>query len=931
MKIFKSEKNTFLLLFAILVVFISFFTFFLFTYSNSFYNNNTDDIIQYFTIMEEFTIKLKNGNLSLYSFGDYLGSSFFADLYYIPMDIFSLITFILSFFVRFEFAFGFTEMLKLLSGTMLFSYYLMKRGYKPKTFFFVSLIYAIMGGNVALMAFPTYYSMIFYIPVVLIFIELFFEDKKYLLPILPLCLIFYDYYIAYTLLLFQAIIFVLRLVEIYGIKEIKKIGILFGKYLGLTFLGVLMGFSILLPSALYIVNDTFRTIYPYSLWSYKNGEYFDQYFRFIAEVFTPQFPTGYYGFQNHYIKEHFSLYITITGFLLILDVYHLKDDLSKIYKIVLPIEIILIIIPLFSMIFSGNSSPYTRWFILLDVINLLILTHVLEATDFHLDKSIPNKIIKCTSIILILGITLNYYFKRMFSKSIFEAIYMELTGGVFVPNKTFWSFNYLRIDLIMMLVAVGIVLAVTILSFIRRFNIIPIALSIEIIIGACFMCYIPLYSGKNATDKIIKRDNINNYLDEMVPYDNSLNRIYVSNEVDLFERRNFTRTNSQFTNLSIFHSFYDANANSLTTLLFNKEEGAGKTLLDDYSSIYLNTILGRKYLLLNHNTEYMLPSYFKHLEDKDDGTYSLYEVLGANPFIVYDYQAKNNYYNETNSLLFRQAYLLNSFYYDEDDRILDPLYKSDFNYLTARRFYKNSDEHPFLDVTSFDNKEYLVYDMSYNDISFLDDELIPEEGIIHFYYPKKKTLLYESNVDIETKTIYLGYEKNGEYFKTGRCLERFCYYDKKSLKQNIEGKMLVFVENTKKMTEQDESDLILCAEYGSHSPYERYLESESKYSNRRLSINQNEITLSFERKSLNKLVVSIPVTYNKNWVSNYKVIKINGGMLGVIVDNEDLNPKITLKFKAQGYKEGSIISSISLGIYGSGLLIYFKKKEYFNL
>ncbi|MCR5308194.1 MAG: hypothetical protein K6E24_04290, partial [bacterium] len=117
LRFLKSTRKTIIYLAIIMAIFLIFFAAYMAIDSDAYYTCCSDDLLQYFKIGEDFAVKLRTGKLSFYSFNNYLGSSFFADTYYIPLDIFTIITFLLSFFMNFEIAFGLTEMIKLFCGT----------------------------------------------------------------------------------------------------------------------------------------------------------------------------------------------------------------------------------------------------------------------------------------------------------------------------------------------------------------------------------------------------------------------------------------------------------------------------------------------------------------------------------------------------------------------------------------------------------------------------------------------------------------------------------------------------------------------------------------------------------------------------------------------------------------------------------------------
>ncbi|MCK7485884.1 MAG: hypothetical protein MZU97_10315 [Bacillus subtilis] len=65
---------------------------------NSFYNNFSDDIIQYYSIIARLRpIRSRTGTLSWFNLNNYLGASFFSDVYYVPLDIFTFVTVLLGY------------------------------------------------------------------------------------------------------------------------------------------------------------------------------------------------------------------------------------------------------------------------------------------------------------------------------------------------------------------------------------------------------------------------------------------------------------------------------------------------------------------------------------------------------------------------------------------------------------------------------------------------------------------------------------------------------------------------------------------------------------------------------------------------------------------------------------------------------------------
>jgi hypothetical protein len=84
--------------------FISVVTFFiLFIYQivllcyGTYFNSGSDDVVQYSPILVQYIQNIKNGKFGWFNFTNNFGASIWADAYYVPLDIFTLLIFLLSF------------------------------------------------------------------------------------------------------------------------------------------------------------------------------------------------------------------------------------------------------------------------------------------------------------------------------------------------------------------------------------------------------------------------------------------------------------------------------------------------------------------------------------------------------------------------------------------------------------------------------------------------------------------------------------------------------------------------------------------------------------------------------------------------------------------------------------------------------------------
>ena len=104
--------------------------------------------------------------------------------------------------------------------------------------------------------------------------------------------------------------------------------------------------------------------------------------------------------------------------------------------------------------------------------------------------------------------------------------------------------------------------------------------------------------------------------------------------------------------------------------------------------------------------------------------------------------------------------------------------------------------------------------------------------------------------------------------------------------------------------------------------------------NKELTYGGSTISVKYTRTSDtdNDQVIVLPVTYSEEWIcenDDYKLVRANGGYLGVVVKNGITNIDLNITFKPGGIKIGLIGSLLGFGIYGVyiALTIYRKKKE----
>lgn len=654
--------------------------------NNSFYTNFSDDILQYYTIMNDFIASIKEGTLSFFNLNNYFGASFFSDVYYIPLDIFTFITFGLSYIIPTEIAYSITELFKIFIGVMALAYYFHLKGMKNRTIFWMSIFYLVSGGMVSFMAFPVFLSIVFYMPLALLVIHYFFEKKRFLVPLFAFIIVFYDFYLAYMVLAFTAFAFLIEYFKKEGFRFFNfiKDGVIF---FFLLVLGVGMAAVILLPSITFILEETYRSEATFNAWIVNIGSYElklfqpEIYVRYLAKLVAEQKPVGFYGFENDYGLEHVSLYITIIGFAYMCNIFFMKDRISRVYKIAFFIALVFMIFPLFSYVFSGTlDKPYTRWINLLPLFQIMALAHVFDKNGFENIKMQNMTFI----IVILLGISgfLVYYYIKKLELDSYLAARETLTA-----------------DAVLIGVSAIYLIIILVFGWLKKFTVIKWFIWIEVLVAIGYI-YSGPFSISNKIDTFRTMHEINNYLEEHLEKD-EFYRVYVDLSRFDVEKTNFNRMTVFATNTQIFHSWTDAETNAISKMLFNSNEYQSKSKMN-FFGYYINHFLGYKYILVNSVDEFLFDEKYFTLVNSD-GKFSLYEINNAANFRVFDtyFNATDNdniYGNslsELNTAFIRQKAFLTA-------AIIDPDKEYDMNEYDLK-YLDNPDNRPASTIAPFRN------------------------------------------------------------------------------------------------------------------------------------------------------------------------------------------------------------------------------------
>ena len=489
----------------------------------------------------------------------------------------------------------------------------------------------------------------------------------------------------------------------------------------------------------------------------------------------------------------------------------------------------------------------------------------------------------------------------------------------------------------------------------------------EMIVALAFNLSVP-FSTKN--QQIVKEFNkVNNVLNEL-ELDSDLERVYFT---EIF-KYNGNRLTDVLTNEVSFHSFLPSSLYEFETL-YSLEENDTLTLFN-LNNLSLNSkrIMDYKYIMVDKENDYGLDYLNKYYENED---FIVYENVNYNSFYVYE-----NYYDleqvlsqrteisdflhfgdmlKDGVILENGNYKLNEkefTYSNSKSKLFEYSYKTmlveqngkyvekvDFNYNYSGSVYIYGEEINKLTKVYIekDNNQamcnsvydgYLCeFDAGFDNIHFESDHALESFDYIVLIEEDEKSFLYK---DIEGKfsgdyISYLTQNRGVAKLIDGDGDVRECTQDFCSLYNFEENHILV--EFVLKKHVEDNNDFYLLYVEGTIDEYNK--DSDLEYAkNKSFDYDGSTINVKYTRVSNNSndQVVVLPITYSDEWETNnsdYKLIKVNGGFLGVVVKNgiEDVNVLIT--FAPTGVKVGFVGTCVGLCIYGVyiGFICYKRKKE----
>lgn len=943
-KILNNNKNTLLLVFFSSLLLLTIYQIIL-LFRGTYFNSNSDDVVQYSPILLQYIENIKNAKFGWFNFANGTGSSIFADVYYVPIDMFSLLTFLLSFIMNGSIAFSCVELLKVVLGVTVFAVFLQKCRYSNLVVLILSFMYFATGGAWVFSTYPTYFSLMFYLPVSLLVVKYYIEGKKWLLPLYGFVLILYNFYNAYTLFIFMLFDYiVISIRDNYtNVKKLIKDSLIFGCHIVLS---VIMGMFILLPSIIYILKYTTRNAFEFEFFHSINVYLKMIYKVFVYEAGVDNLQAGMM-YTGTYANSQYSFYVGILGMYILLMLFYLKDRTSKIYKWVLISIFLMALFPIFSMIFSGIGVAYTRWLSYSQIVLLFFIGHVISQKEFDITLNRKNKYI-------VIGLI---------------SAYLVFITSFIIQYKIKNNFSYLTLLINMVIGFVFVALFVVFLIS-KQKGLLVSATIVEMVAAIIINLSVPWKTTNIKNNKYYKEiDNIKNYVEL-----DDLNRVFIFNRV----YHNLNRRQNVLTNESVFHSFVPKYIKEFENLYDDK----GKLLTVFIGSRYdlnFSRILDYRYIVMPKNEERLFDYNLEFLVKKyENSEMIIYENKNYNSFYVYE-----NYYDESEVYDTNDLNIL-----DLEEKLFDAVILNDKNYnLNKIDFNYNNSANKIeimQDLNLVKEGDYYISNFENENISFSGNvyikgenynnikniKIIDNDGINKclskgsFYTCKFKdsfkSIVFETSEeisenykfaivkkenDIDYTYIKLNTNLTNQYvdyyinFYMGKdvtfidennnklvCPYGFCYF--KDFKP-----MAMLIQTTPYLGEEG------WTLYYKVNDLEGYTNKNDKLlaSNKSLSYNKSTINIKCHKESenTNDQVIVLPITYSDEWKvydSNYEVVKVNGGFVGIIVKNGIKDIDVTIKFKPSGIKSGFVISLTSIFMYCMyiGINVYVKRKKEVN-
>ena len=938
--IFSSKIKTSILLAVILFIVVMVLLIYP-SFYNTFLNCSTDDIIQYHAYAVGFLNRIKAGQVSLYDRTLFGGTSFFASVYYIPLDIFLFIGYIFSFFMPTEMAYVLSNLLRVAGGSLLLYYFFVRKNCNTKIALILAMIFFVGGVTQAEMVFPVYLGICFYVPLAMVIVDLLIDKKGFyylIVPIYVVAVLLYDYYIGYMILAFFAVFFVIRysmeLRRFFLISKEFYLRLL--EFLGMILIGVMMAAFILVPSVFYVLEESSRTDSSAdpSLWYYTTGSgenvkiSIRHYFTMWCNLFIPNSPFSLCLISaGDYMREHATFYMTSGGVIYLTYFFFTRGKGEWKLKIWLILFNLMFCMPLFAMIFTVSKIPYSRWFFIPYMLNFYAMGLAMNKQNFYVGK---NNFIKLAPLAMLVAGFVTLSIVYITNPDIF--IHYSKGDSYFAPI------------LIGTLVFIGIYILLLFLGFIfqlfKKEKLLKLAYAAIMltICGEVVFSGIITFSNVGSRDYMQNEQAITkrmNTLKSLTNYSYNFRTNMMSDKANALTNTNVILGMTNYG--SFFQSFYNTPLNEYTSTFHNKYTTSWSRASIYGYNLLTAPIFANKYVIQDQDcANYVnLPEkYYTKLGVVDNTIY--YEQKEVYEFMVYDQIFTNSSLNSetfTKDLaLLRYGYVKALDKPAEDAKKetikaynnYDKIIKSNIGTVDYNDFYTaifNNTNVTSYTLTrfndgKFDGNGYYAYDLS--DPKYQN---LFEHDMVYFSI---------SSTDITTSNSHHYYLISKSVNEDGE--EQRSYHPihyNLSFKDNYDPIMLLIPTSSKTTSSYVKA-------WGfDYDLYDEYFTKQQEYKNREFSFNNETMNIKFTNANNKAVIVKTPYTYSEDWkVTNtlYQTCNIDSGFLGVIVPEGTTNVDITLNFEPKYYYISCKVTLLGCIIYNTILITSFglyilKKKD----
>lgn len=981
-----TRKNT-VISFLLIVLTVICIVFFSSLDRGGFYNYSTDDILQNYPFMESFVEDLKSGNLHLFDRNMLVGQSQAANAFYIPIDIFTFLVVVLSFFMNIEIAYSLINMLVPVCGALILMKVFFNKNYKNKTVFIGALIFVYGGMSQAYMVWPTFNELSFYAPLAMLVAETFLKDKKkwYLVPLFGLAVVLYNFYFAYMIFAFFMIymfmmLFVSGKVDAVGKKGFYKNGefwFYLVSSLCLLILGLGMGMTTFLPSMLYQLTETApKSTDTFSLWKFpRTGHYFT----IFIDLFFPSDPHNLMlGQAGDYVREHISLYMTTYGFVFLLYFFTKKGKQNRKLQFFILLFNILALFPLTSIILSAHTNAYVRWFFILYLINFSGMMKGLDMDSGQMKvKPVPFVLMEivlligtAAFLIVLFGNIYAAHWLTSESNYSHQIAYGQFSGYGSTYNDLLPGFNlsiHLKPDdelyLPMMIVGIVVTLLYAAQLFLFKFKnlykIMYIYLALELIGSAvAIFSYIPAVNKYYLDDKAYL-EHAGTELEDNSNYDKDSVFKVVFDDTSTRSRSNSSKMEPNFNQGAFFHSFYDASLDDFLKDVTNNTQNWSKRESGIYNPIG-NYLFNNKYMITNKGYSesdkpydqeiYMNEAIFKKVYESPAKfkfrINEYYEVTDMPSAIVYDsyFNAKANYGFSSTETIQNMSNLLEHAYFSydkEEEKSVNP-FSSFFN-------KDESDDNLDKEPTTYSSSQLDLFD-EYN--------LINDSSISNYIY---STYISNTEKDVKFGTSNHSYnvynfDSESDSFKNTVLANEnmYIYIGDKTRTASWEELFVVdtdgnvhnmfynnlfrepgstWIPDKLYIKIQDNRTPFVKASFYSNDVITDFIDRQSVYDTS-MTINNSTLNIKTSLPSRAEgYIIKTPYTYSQDWIvdddSSIKTINVDGGFLGILVKGDAGNVDVHISYVPAGLHTGIIVSVISIVCFSGMivLIIIYKKKD----